>query len=259
MNLKECYDGVKALAPGLDIEPFEIVEEVARIRQFWRPERVRVVLLAESHVYTRQEDFAHLWKIRDTIYQGKFVRFVYCLGYGESSLFSSVSRIPRNRGTSQFLKIFFSCPYQISANEDFEPVLRATPTNERISYKISLLTALKKAGIWLMDASVVGVNRLDSLTLRMRVLQACWNYTYSTLQELNPRPEYMIIIGCFVKKTLKTQIDSLGIRYVSLPQPQARLPKPGYRQFDKVYYQICSKSGPGVEAQQIQQSLGCKE
>ncbi len=50
MNLKECYEGVKALDPDLDIESFEIVEEVSRIRQYWRPETVRVVLLAESHV-----------------------------------------------------------------------------------------------------------------------------------------------------------------------------------------------------------------
>ena len=110
-----------------------------------------------------------------------------------------------------------------------------------------------------MDASIVGVNRLKSLTLRKRVLEQCWNYTYSTLQELNPKPEHMIIIGCFVKKALKKQIDSLGIRYVSLPQPQARLPVPGYRKFYDVYYQICSRSGVGIEVEQMERSLGCKE
>jgi len=256
MNLKECYDGVKALSPSLDIEPFEIVEEVARIRQFWRPERVRVVLLAESHVYTPQEDFAHSWKIRNPIYDGKLVRFVYCLAYGESSLVSSVSRNP---GTSQFWKIFYSCLHQISTNEDFGPISRSTPTDERISNKISLLADLQRAGVWLMDASVVGLNRLKNLTLRKRVLQQCWDYTFSTLQELNPKPNRMIIIGCFVKRVLRKEIASLGIRHVFLPQPQARISAPGYRQFYDVYYQMCSRLSVGVEVEPMERSLGCKE
>jgi len=256
MNLKECYEGVKGLDPDLDIESFEIVEEVWRIRQYWRPETVRVVLLAESHVYTRPEDFVHSWQIPNAIHRGKFVRFVYCLGYGESSLVSSV---PRNPGTWQFWKIFFSCIHRVASNEDFRPILRWTPTEKRISNKISLLTDLKEAGVWLMDASMVGVNRLKSLTLRRQILQQCWNYTYSTIHELNPKPDYIIIIGCFVKSALKKEIDSLGIKYVSLPQPQARLPAPGYRQFDEVYYRICSKSGVGVNVGQMKRSLVCKE
>ncbi len=256
MSLRECYEGVRRLDPDLKIDSFEVAEEVSRIRQFWKPETVRVVLLAESHAHTRRKDFANSWQIPKTVYHGRYVRFVYCLANGESRLVPSV---PRNPGTSQFWKILFSCLHQISTNNDFRPILRSTPTDDRISNKISVLAGLKREGIWLMDASIVGVNRLESLTLRKRVLQACWNYTYSALQELNPRPEYMIIIGCFVKKALKKQIDSLEIKYISLPQPQAHLPAPGYRQFYEVYYQICSKSGAGVEAQQIQQSLGCKE
>jgi hypothetical protein len=255
MNLRECYDGVKALSPSLDIEPFEIVEEVARIRQFWRPEIVRVVLLAESHVYTHQEDFIHPWSIQNPPYRGNLVRFVYCLAYGESSLAPSVSH---NSGTSQFWKIFFSCLHQISTNKDFGPIMRSTSTDERIASKISLLTDMKRAGVWLMDASVVGINRLENLTLRRRVLQNCWDYTYSTLQELNPKPSHIIIIGCFVKRALKREIDSLGIKRVFLPQPQAHIAAPGYHQFYDVYYQVCSRSGVGVE-EPMERSFGCKE
>src|SRR5713101_840056 len=96
-------------------------------------------------------------QIRNTIYHGKFVRFVYCLANGESSL---VPAVPGNPGTSQFWKILFSCIHQVSQNKDFGPILRSTPDNVRIANKIALLLSLKQAGIWLMDASVISINHL---------------------------------------------------------------------------------------------------
>ncbi len=78
MDLRECYEWVRRIDPDLDIDSFEVAEEVSRLRQFWKPETVRVVLLAESHAYTSQKDFVD-WEATRSPYHGKIVRFVYCL------------------------------------------------------------------------------------------------------------------------------------------------------------------------------------
>ena len=243
MNLRECYEWVRRIDPDLDIDSFEVAEEVSRLRQFWKPETVRVVLLAESHAYTSQKDFVD-WEATDSPYHGKFVRFVYCLANGENTLVSSP--VSRNPGTSQFWKILYSCLHKVSTKEDFGPLLRSTSTEKRIGKKIELLHGLRQAGIWLMDGSIVGINR-KSPSLRKKILIKCWNYTHSTLQNLNPRPEQIVVIGCLVKKALKNQLDSLGIKCTTLPQPQAHIPASGYFPFYDVYYQICSPSGTAFD------------
>ncbi len=34
MNLRECYEWVRRIDPDLDIDSFEVAEEVSRLRQF---------------------------------------------------------------------------------------------------------------------------------------------------------------------------------------------------------------------------------
>ena len=238
MSLKDCYERIMRLDPDLEIDSFDVAEEVCRIRQFWKPESVRVVLLAESHAYTRQQDFVNSWQIPRTVHHGKFVRFVYCLANGESSL---VPSIHRNPGTSQFWKILFSCLNQVSSSEDFGPILRSTPTQERIANKIELLSGLKQAGIWLIDASIVGINRLKDPNARRRVLEYCESYTIPILQGLKPSLEHVIIIGATARDALRSKITSLGIGSTPFPQPQARIPMPGYFQYYKSYFEVCSK------------------
>src|SRR5438132_8158422 len=104
MTLGSCYEGVVKM--GCDIDSYKVVEEVERYRQFWRPNRVRVVLLAESHVRTSEEDFNYHWSYgKSPLHQGNFVRFVYCLAYGERD----VACIPSNKGTWQFWLLLSSC------------------------------------------------------------------------------------------------------------------------------------------------------
>jgi len=238
MNLRDCYDEVRRLDSGLEIDSLEVVEEVSRIRQFWKPESVKVFLLAESHAYTRQSDFVNSWEIPRTVHHGKFVRFVYCLANGESSLVPSVRRNP---GTSQFWKILFSCLNQVSSNEDFRPVLRSTLTQKRIANKIELLSSLKKAGIWLMDASIVGINRMDDPKARRSVLDYCKSYIGPIIGGLKPKLEHVIIIGATARDALRSKIASLGIDSTLIPQPQSHIPAPGYFQFYKSYFEVCSK------------------
>ncbi len=238
MNLRECYDGLKKLGPNLDIDSLDIVEEVAKMRHQWKPGKVRVVLLAESHAHTSQEDFATSWHIPDTIYKGKFVRFVYCLANGEKGLVPSVRH---NKGTSQYWKIFYSCLNQISNNRDFGPVLQSTPFDRRIANKVGLLSKLKEAGIWLIDASIVGVNHLKHAATRKKLLRYCWQYTRPLIEDLDPTPEHLIVIGRLVERSLRKEIASMKIGYTILPQPQAHLPAPGYFPYYKTYYETCSK------------------
>ena len=134
------------------------------------------------------------------------------------------SPVSRNPGTSQFWKILYSCLHKVSTKEDFGPLLRSTSTEKRIGKKIELLHGLRQAGIWLMDGSIVGINR-KSPSLRKKILIQCWNYTHSTLQNLNPRPEQIVVIGCLVKKALKNQLDSLWESNVL----RSRNPKPTYQ------------------------------
>jgi hypothetical protein len=51
--LQDAYDQLARLLP--EVEPFEALEAELH-RWFWRPAGVRVVLLAESHVFTSPSD-----------------------------------------------------------------------------------------------------------------------------------------------------------------------------------------------------------
>ncbi len=152
-----------------DIDSYNVVEEVERYRRFWKPNKVRVVLLAESHVRTDEEDFDHLWSYGSgPTYQGRFVRFVYCLAYGERSLVP----IPSNRGTWQFWLLLSSCLNNPTKGPTFSSILRKTTPefDERMKNKIRLLEDLKRCGVWLVDVSIVGVNEQKD-PLRRRIIE----------------------------------------------------------------------------------------
>src|SRR3989442_3457557 len=147
MSLEQCYNEIQGLASNFD--SFNVVREVERYRQLWKPDKVRVILLAESHVRTSQEDFAHQWSYPrpNPAYGGNFVRFVYCLANGERDLVPMAS----NKGTWQFWKILFSCINKVSGNGEFSPILKGTSQDFdlRMRNKIQLLQDLREDGIWL--------------------------------------------------------------------------------------------------------------
>ncbi len=238
MDLRQCYDGIKGLTPNLDLDSYEVVEEVSRIRELWRPKKVRVVLLAESHVRTSQEDFANRWHVPDTEYRGNFVRFVYCLANGEKCLAPGVSR---NTGTLQFWKIFYGCLNRVRDSSDFAPIKHSTPNHERITNKIDLLMKMKQTGIWLVDASIVSVNNLKDVAVRKQILRYSWNnFTGPLVRSLSPDPKHIIVIGKMVGGILVDEIRAQGIDCANSPQPQARIRSPGYFPWYKTFYEKCS-------------------
>ncbi len=238
MSLRESYERLRKLGPELDGP--EVVEEVERYRMFWKPDVVRVVLFAESHVRTSHQDFSHRWSYpsKDPAYQGNFARFVYCLAYGEPSLV----HIQSNEGTWQFWKILFSCLRPVSQNRDFGPILKGFTWDfdRRMKNKVRLLHELKAHGVWLVDASFVGINGLAMLT-KSKILRICWKYhTGPMLQRLEPKPERIVVVGAAVKKTLQNELSELAIECSEIPQPQARI-EGGYWRHYQTCFEACSK------------------
>ena len=225
--------------PPERLDPFEVVEQVAEYRDLWKPNKVRIVLLAESHVRTSPGDFAIQWsyKTNDSIYAGHYVRFVYCLANGEREL----APIPTNRGTWQYWKLLYHCLNPVSKARDPPVLKRSTPDfHERMRKKIDLLLDLKNAGIWLMDASIVGIER-EKPTLKAEVLLDCWkNYVGQKLTTMDPRPRGIIVVGNGVRDALEKEIlNDLGIQPAVIRQPNAHLIG-GYSDY-QICFDFCSR------------------
>jgi hypothetical protein len=110
MGLERAYTRVKEIIRPDRTECLDVVKQVERLRSTWRPERVRVVLLAESHVWTSyKEAQSRVTQPNDMEANGiepGFARFVYCLGYGEPQLVSPP--ITQNGGTPQYWGLFWN-------------------------------------------------------------------------------------------------------------------------------------------------------
>lgn len=229
----------------LDLESLEVVKSVDAHRNFWKPDKVKILLLAESHVYTSIQE-------HDTVMQyGRFhelegcpanyVRLVYCLGYGEEFL----ARINPNPGTPQYWKIFAACIDENFRYEQ-EKILKTTTPNftQRANNKISLLEKLKEKGIWLLDASIVALYN-DSIKpsddVMAQVIQICWKqYISEIIQETNPQK--IIIIGKGVSKFLDFELKKLGIPFYVQPQPNSRLSSNEIKKMFERYYELCNNS-----------------
>ena len=242
-RLERCHASLARLL-GPEIEPFPVSEEVEKYRLFWRPEKPGLVLLAESHVYTTEGELKV--KLLDYLSEDvpcAFVRFVYCLGYGENELLER--RISPNPGTVHFWKIFHSCLHHVSQNEDFAPLLKAkSSAEERVQYKKSLLARMKAQNTWLVDASVVALYRSHGPKLRgalyKQVLKTSWKeYVQAAVQEA--KPEGVLCIGFGVAEALEYELKQLGIPFGRLPQPNARLSSKEHLSIFQKYHQVAER------------------
>ncbi len=242
-KLKHCYDQIHQIL-GKDIEPYESVELVERYRQYWRPTgKIRVILLAESHVFTSDDDrkikIPQLPNLPG--YETQYAKFVYCIGYGERLLTGNPSH-PKRDGTPQFWKIFYSCDNLIQDKNDFHPILSRTKYEQRVENKIKLLLRLQRNGIWLVDSSIVALyknrdkpnNNIISLVIRKS-----WDcYIHNVVAEANP--DYVICVGKTVANVLKRDIEKLvGKRCTVLSQPNAHLLSEEHMANFRQYSRIC--------------------
>jgi hypothetical protein len=238
--LSRAYERVRD-AIGNDCEALESVQLVEAYRRFLRPNRVRVVLLAESHVFTSADDRRiSIPAIRELPgYPTQYARFVYCLGYGERRWTGHVAH-PKRDGTPQFWKILYSCAHSTSSPLDFSPVLSKTPTEDRVRNKVNLLLDLKARGVWLVDTSIVALYRDGKKVPNLfRALRESWrSYTRDVVVSSNP--EHIICIGRGVASVVAGDLQqSFNGRMTTIAQPNAFLSSAEHASNYQRYGSIC--------------------
>lgn len=227
-GLLRCYQHVRQFL--VKPEPEAVVAEVDRHRRFWRPSQVRLLLLAESHVYTTLTEISRVLAppgpVPDDLPRS-FVRLVYCLGYGEETFLDQPIGSPRNAGTPQFWKLFFGCVKAIQTNADFAPILKGqSPEAQRLASKIGLLHKLRAAGVWLVDASIAALYGPGGVKPTYKnyigALEASWDGHVGPLI-CDTAPEGILCIGKGVRSALEGRLSKLSVPWGVIPQPQARL------------------------------------
>ena len=210
---------------GDDAEALESVQLVETYRRFLKPEKVKVVLLAESHVFTSDEDrkIAIPPIVALPGYPTQYARFVYCLGYGERELTMNPLH-PKRDGTPQFWKILLSCRDSITSSSDFASVLGNTMYRQRLQNKIKLLNDLRDRGIWLVDASIIALYKNGKKLKEMfHALQESWQ-SYTRGVVLAASPKHVICIGKGVSGVVGNDLNKhFQGRYTVIPQPNAHL------------------------------------
>jgi len=227
-TLRDAYDQLSRLLP--EVEPFEALERAEAHRAFWRPPAVRVVLLAESHVFTGAADLerriVRLPGAPVAIPPG-FVRLVYCLGYGENDILDRRITEPPNAGTPQFWRIFASCIDGSPRSADFRATLGSSvPSHVRVANKLALLSQVREAGVWLLDASPAALYGPGGTKPSPRTIDQAIDLGY----ELHVRhaieaatPSEIICVGKGVGDVLASRLRRTGANITVVPQPNARV------------------------------------
>lgn len=173
------------------------------------------------------------------------MRFVYCLGYGENELLSKGKTDKKNTGTPQYWKIFSACIAENGNNLGFYKILK-TGTKSfivRLHNKVKILRKLKKKGVWLLDASIVGLYGSGKKDPRIieKALDICWrNYIKDTILEANPK--HIIVIGKGVEETLYNKLQKIDCARTVIRQPQGdRRSSQEQSEKYKICQSICAK------------------
>lgn len=223
------------------IEPLEVAVEVERLRQDWRPQNVRIVLLAESHVWTSLKELNRRVRVPSRGESG-FVRFVYCLGYGESSLVHPNHGL-KNSGTWQYWKLFHDCVY--GPHKEAAILKHISQEDEgRIEAKVKLLTDMYESGIWLVDACISALvsqgKKLAPGTKYEKAITASWEaHVKDALRRCDP--EKVLVIGKGVSTVLHSRIQRAvpGAQVSVIPQPNARLEAMEIQEARRMCWRFC--------------------
>jgi len=249
-SLENCHEKLRAIL-GSGIEPVEVLRIADEYRHFWRPENVKTILLAESHVYTSREEVALTIELPANISSSapkSFVRLVYCLGYGEDDLLQKPINHPKNSGTWQYWQVFHSCVNRVACNEDFAAVqkTRTPDVCQRIQNKLQLLDQLRQNGIWLVDGSLAalylpGGNKLMPEIMEWALQASCDFYVGE--QVVQAKPEQIICIGNGVRRSLESRLKKVcSCPITTIKQPNSRMSAQERLQTFKTYFEICSGS-----------------
>ena len=194
----------------LSVEAPTVAQLVEEHRWFWKPPKVRLVLLAESHVRTSESDLMRTIQTQNynQLLAGhpqppsQYVRLIYNLGYGEPEILHPGPVTPAG-GTPGFWKIFAT----IAGLLPIPPSGNQAKRHARRLWKVAVLQNLQRRGVWLLDASVHAVylgNRLrlpNHVTTKLH--QQWWeHYGQPLLDELNPTNTWIIGKSTFDRLTL---------------------------------------------------------
>ena len=203
--------GAKLFAQaGLEAEPPGVALAVEKHRWAWRPDSVKVILLAESHIYTSTGDFA-LQVLKDKLPPAAqhtptdFVRIIYCLGYGEPELLSGKTE-QRNAGTRQFWDLFG----KLAATDKQPRKSMGASLQGRSQWKLDTLSKLQQKGVWVLDASLhamyaPGGKRVPN-HLKFALHQLWWENYGADLLSKFPQAQTWII-----GKTVADDLQKLSI------------------------------------------------
>jgi hypothetical protein len=216
---------------------------------FWKPESVKVVLLAESHVLTKAEELSCSVDLSAFGVQAptQYARFVYCLGYGENDIVDG--QVEHNPGTPQFWKLFSACLYGPDKAR-FGKVLKGgtRDVRTRVSNKLALLAEMKRRGIWLVDASVVGLyipagSKTGYKNIQGAIEESWMSFWHARLRAEQPR--HAICIGVGVHKALKDWLgDVFPDGVTKIEQPNARLSAEKHKQNMAICVEACARFAP---------------
>jgi hypothetical protein len=240
-TLETAYERLQGVL-GNTIEPYAAVELVEQYREYWRPRDVKVILLAESHAYTSTADMELVFDAGLSRYPSEYCRFIYCLAYGEPTLTANPDH-PRD-GTPQYWKILYSCANEVTSNEDFALLQTKTPYEQRIKNKIDLLKQLQEMGVWLVDASVVGLahkGRKPSRKKSEQALLVSWQtHTFDLVRKARPR--HVICAGKQLSNLVSTSLHNLvGDNYTVVSPANARLSHSEQIKTLQTYGRVCAK------------------
>jgi len=229
----ERWEAVRAQLTRLRLpwgmESARVLAAVAAHRAYWRPNDVRLLVLSESQVWTREVELEARVPLAVFGHEHapeSFVRLVYCLGYGERDLVQG--RVSGNAGTPQFWKLLAA---GIDPALCAQVVERTQPDLlQRLAAKLAVLEALKARGVWLLDACPVALYAASQPKPKMAVLaqamELAWTaYTREAIAEAAPRA--VMIVGKMVHDGIGGRIRAMFGPRVPVQwmyQPQARRP-----------------------------------
>ena len=229
----EYWEGVRTQMAKLRLpwgtESAAVMAAVMAHRLYWKPSEVRLLVLSESHVMTREAELGTVWPLDGFGHEGVpelFVRMVYCLGYGERDLVDGPVR--SNFGTPQFWKLLAAA---VDPALSPQVVERTQPDLiVRVQTKLRVLETLKARGVWLLDASPVALYAASQPKPRTAVLEQALDlawpvYTREAIREAAPRA--VMIVGKMVHDRIGGRIRALlgpSVPVQWMYQPQARRP-----------------------------------
>jgi hypothetical protein len=191
-HLLGCDSLRRSAVPAESIEPVQVAEMVEAHRWAWKPPRPRLILVAESHVFTTLAELAVKYVNPPGAQHApsNYVRLVYCLGYGEADLCPELKG-----GTPQYWSIFGSLVGTSPKHS------QGAARSDRLQSKVDTLIRMRDRGTWLLDASLHGIymskgERLDTKSRGITAdLQRTWWEGYGKHLIEEARPEKVIAVG----------------------------------------------------------------